>query len=352
MLSEEHPNPISSDQEERSNSDYINEPHFTDNSVNTSGIFFVEFSKLPCSKKCRYFLRDNYFFPGICCIWFFVALIIILSLLSTMPQSYYGESVIATSYPILVATFDPGKTHNIVLYQRNDSFTANLYDNVCSGFELQEHSLNYTKSLDDQPYQGIGEFYMVKSSTIHFFFPSPDLPPSVRCVANVYIFTNPSNYFGFIAREVHNLNLSYCLPPDSPLNFTLTAHQNNKYYFVGVENFASTIFNYTVTGRILQYNVTDLSSTTCTFPTHQFTSCSISLSDYPEDKDVCILATSQDANNSVTLSYVTQYYRRQRRWRVVYAMMGVVFAIPGVTIIFRWIYKRIKKCRQQRCDSS
>ena len=128
----------------------------------------------------------------------------------------------------------------------------------------------------------------------------------------LYIFENYLDYILFTSSgQVREESFSHCLLPDSPLNFTLSAVDNNQYYFVGLESFVSSTLNYTVSGSVLEYNITNLSPTTCTFPSSE---CSIPLSDLPGGEDVCILATLQDQEGFWSLIYTSTSTRAHQAW--------------------------------------
>ena len=143
----------------------------------------------------------------------------------------------------------------------------------------------------------------MKNSIIHFLFMTPEIQDSSSCVAMIHIFSDHLDYFRFISTgQVSKVVSSYCLSPPMPLNFTLpgSAVEEDQFFLVGLESFATTTTNYTVTGELLKYNVTSLSPTNCTFPA---TNCSISLSG---GEDVCILAQLQD-KNFIPLNYATTW---------------------------------------------
>ena len=131
----------------------------------------------------------------------------------------------------------------------------------------------------------------------------------------LYIFENYLDYFLFTSSgQVREESSSHCLLPDSPLNF------NSQYYFVGLESFVSSTLNYTVSGSVLEYNITNLSPTTCTFPSSE---CSIPLSDLPGGEDVCILATLQD-QEGFPLNYTSTSTRAHRQRVAGWILLGIV----------------------------
>ena len=234
-------------------------------------------------------------------------LVIVLILSYTLPNLPNGSVVLGTTDVTLLLTLNPTDLDQITFNQTADNFKALFYDMKCSDIETERYLLDYTRFLDvtEQQYR-IDEFYLVKNSTIHYLFTTPETQNSSSCVAMIHIFSNHSNYFQFISTGlVREAVFSYCLSQPLPLSFTLSvsAAEEDQYYFVGLKSFINTTIDYTATGDLLKYSTTTLSPTTCTFPT---TDCSISLSG---SEDVCILAQLQDMNKFISLNYTTQSRR-------------------------------------------
>ena len=246
-----------------------------------------------------------------------------LATLSNLPR---GSVVLGTTNVALLLTLKPSDVDQVTFIETEDNIAALLYDIECSDIETERYLLDYTKSLDvtEQQYR-IDEFYLVKNSTIHYLFTTPETQNSSSCVAMVHIFSDHSNYLQFISTGlVLEAVFSYCLSPALPLNFTISvsAAEEDQYYFVGLESSANTTINSTASGDLLKYNITTLSPTTCTFPT---TNCSISLSG---GEDMCILAQLQDVNKFISLNYTTQSQRAY-----IQSITGIVLIGSGPFII-------------------
>lgn len=296
-----------------------------------------------CCEGCDWIWYGGYF------IWIFIMCVIQVVLSQTLPSSLpYGDKMLATYEPILIDNFDPTDITSITIHQTTSTFTANFYATTCSSIDTEEHPLNYIEFLDvtNETVLEIEEFYFVKGSGTHFFFPSQELQLSSRCVALIHIFSSPSDYRFFISEQgFYTQSFSYCLPPDSPLNFDLSATGSNKYYFVGMENFASTTLNYTVTGRVLKYDVTNLSCTRCNFPA----TCSISLSDYSGGEDVCILAALQTADKFVTIDYTTHSDRKEKQMLAYYVISGIIWVLSVLLSIPYCCLLYLKNKLKDRC---
>ena len=217
-----------------------------------------------------------------------------------------GNIVLGTSDVRLLLTLNALDIHQVTLTLNGteDNFTAVFYQSECSDIETERQSINRTKFLAvmEQQYR-IDELYLIKHSVIQYFFTAPELQDSSSCVAMIHIFSDHLNYFQFISTgQVHEA-ISHCLSPQITLNFTLSvsAVEEDQYYFVGLESFANTTITYTAIHEQLNYNSTGLFPMSRTFLA---TDCSISLSG---DEDVCILAQLQDTSTFVTINYTTQY---------------------------------------------
>ena len=259
----------------------------------------------------------------------------------TLPDLPSGSVVLGTTNATLLLILDPTNLDQVTFSETEDNFTTLFYDMKCSDVETERYLLDYTRFLDvtEQQYR-IDEFYLVKNSTIYYLFTTLETQNSSSCVAMIHIFSNHSNYLQFISAGLaHEANFSYCLSPPLPLNFKLSvsAAEEDQYYFVGLKSFVDTTINYTATGDLLKYNISSLSPTTCTFPT---TNCSISLSGR---EDVCILAQLQETNKFIPLDYATlsQHYNIQYGVYVTEVVSGsILFCVAALIIIYYFIVRR------------
>ena len=178
-------------------------------------------------------------------------------------------------------------------------------------------------------FYGLDQHYLAQGSELLWIFSAPK-PPNYYCVTRIYIFSTHSDYAEFLQTGEARNAVSYCLYPTSPLNFTLSA--GDQYYFVGLKSFATTMINYTVMGDLLNYDVTGLSQTTCSFSAAG-NYCPISLQDYPANESICILAALIDSHNFYSLTY-TAVLSTKHYPKAFFALIGVFVSLFIIFILF------------------
>ena len=312
-------------------------PLITDNNTTTTHT-----SSNRIRQKCKHrFLCSLSFIVTAVTLTLLVIIVLIPHTLSNLPN---GSVVLGTTNATLLLTLNPTDLDQITFSGTEDGFTALFYDSECSDIETERYLLDYTKSLDitEQQLYRIDEFYLVKNSSIRYLFTTSEIQNSSSCVAMIYTFSNHSNYLQFISTGlVREAIFSYCLSPALPLNFTLSvsATENDQFYFVGLESFATTMINYTATGDLLKYNTTSLSPTRCTFPA---TNCSISLS-RARGEDVCILAQILETNKFILLNYDT-FSQRISIQLIAIEVILLVCLLIGICFGVVWLYFIYRLC--------
>ena len=167
---------------------------------------------------------------------------------------------------------------------------AYFYDGVCSEIRKSQRAYNVTRYLTvtENVKYGIDELYLTNGSQVTYKF-KPTSQDSKHCIANISIY---SDYIPYWKHANGHVKRSICLPPAELQSFSVNSSDEDKYYFIGLESFESTILNYTVFKDLLEYEVSGLSQSTCTF---SITSpdCEILLN-YPSDQEICVFAQSDD----------------------------------------------------------
>lgn len=179
----------------------------------------------------------------------------------------------------------------------------------------------------------IDEPYLVKDSQLQYTFSTPEINLFFPCVALVYIFQNSTSYFEFVTNKQVSNATTTCLPSDSSTNITVSAENEDQYYFIGLMNIIPEItINYTVTGKLLRYNVTGLSPITCSL-TSSSPNCSVPLQDLPSGEDVCIVGTLQPAMNNFTGIVVNAVIRNSEAYSVLLLILYVSTIISAIGFI-------------------
>lgn len=202
--------------------------------------------------------------------------------------SAFGSSVDEVQFNLTIDS-----TLDISFYQLECSEIGKIQYFSNSTREFSITDLNNNKILQYR----VDEAYLPVGSTIHYTFTASEtseLPPD--CAANIHIFTDYSNYYYFILTgQVILEHSSHCLPAGSSVNFTLTAVDSNIYFFVGLKSSMDINYNVMMIRNILEYDITDLSPTNCTFSPAS-SECSLSLDNF------CVLASI------LQTEYVTLHY--------------------------------------------
>lgn len=101
--------------------------------------------------------------------------------------------------------------------------------------------------------------------------------------------------------------------------------------FITVQSLDSAIMlSYTVTGSVIEYNTSGLSSTTCEFPA----SCSLQLGKYSAGERVRTLASLQQEDHFASLRYSTGSKKYNVRSRVSWAMLGLFILFFLILLLF------------------
>ena len=229
--------------------------------------------------------------------------VLCFGLLSTLPPLIppIGEVLIGNNDVVLAVTLnsDAVSKVNFNIDASGDSFNVTLYQEPCSTTSTDNFRNNSTRQLDvtNDMHSVIDQKYIIKGSTVQYTFSSFSLDSSTPCVASIPVFLDYSDFTAFLASGfIANANASYCLPPASSITFTLSAEDQNLHYFVGLKGFQSAAVNYTLINDVINYNITELTAITCTFPTP---SCSISL----DSQNTCILASLQRSNTFIQMNF-------------------------------------------------
>ena len=233
-----------------------------------------------------------------------------LPIILTLPSLPSGEVLIGNGDIVSVATVNDyvSKTN----FNNNNSLNVTIYQDTCSEISITSSYQNYTQQLNATSNMRyiIEQAYIVKGSEVQYVFSSYmsiSVNSSDSCVASIPVFLTYSDFTAFLASGlIANANASYCLLPASPISFTLSAN-DNLHYFVGLQSYQSSVIDYTMQGNIREYDVTDMITTVCIFP-----SSSCSIDNPPGGQDMCILASLQLSDTFITLNYISEQSDRYR----------------------------------------
>lgn len=268
-----------------------------------------------------------------------------LTLKYTQQHSISGGTTLGNSDVLLISAFDSRFREVTVHLANNIMASAKFYQGPCSEIGPFPQLRNSTTELavTERSYHGIDEPYVLRGSRVHYTLmvtnaTTMELASSL-CIANVYVFNGLSKYSKFLeSGDVSTIRTSNCLSSSKPLNFTLSTAYI-KYYFVGLESHSSATLNITVTGEILEYNITNLSTTECNFSS-QAPQCSVQLHHHPSGQEICLLASLQDTDTFVSLSYYSAQPHNHREHQkpltsfvAVLWIVCVVLALGSIWII-------------------
>ena len=229
-----------------------------------------------------------------------------LTIIFLIPNIQSGDVIIGSSDVILISEFE-SHADTVKFNVLIDSLDIIFYQQDCLEIDKLQNLSNYTRelaNLDNIPFR-VDEPYLLVGSTVHYTFTASGSELLSDCAANIHVFTDYTNYFNFILTgQVLFEDSSHCLSAGS-VNFTLSAMNINQYYFVGLKS--SIDLNYTRISNILEYNITNLSSTNCTFSSAA-SECLISL-DNSRSGDLCVLASllHTEFHVFISLNYTTEY---------------------------------------------
>ena len=281
-------------------------------------------------------------------------IVLYLFLILTLPALPSGEVLIGNNDVVLAVTLnsDAISKVNFNINASGDSFNVTLYQESCATTLTENFQNNSTRQLDvtnDKLYYVINQKYIVKGSTVQYIFSSSSLDSSTPCVASIPVFLNYSDFTAFLASGfIGNANASYCLPPASSITFTLSAEDQNLHYFVGLKGFQSATVNYTLINDVFNYNITELTAITCTFPTP---SCSIS----PDSQNTCILASLKGHNTFIKMNFEVQ---RSARYSAQESIVWIAFSAGSIGLFLSQILvvdlllrrtSKKKECNKQYC---
>lgn len=252
------------------------------------------------SKQCKWYTCTG-IFASIAGLLMICGII----LLSTLPNRPSGAVMVGNSDSVLISV---SFINEVRLDPVGDVASTNFYQDVCSNIGPYRQLQNSTIQLNisDNMQYAIDEPYLSKGSEVHYsiYLASDSHNNTLPCRAQVLVFRNRASYLEFLLTgDVSTQASSGCITSNGVSYFKVAASQLQEYFFIGLEGLSSTTLNYTIIRDVLEYNITNLSSTLCTFSTP----CSISL-DYPGGQEVCVLASLQESD-FITLNYFTVSYR-------------------------------------------
>ena len=234
-----------------------------------------------------------------------------LSIGLTLPFLPSGDVLIGNGDIVSVTTVNVSyvsKTN----FNSTNSLNVTIYQDICSEISITSSYQNYSQLLNTTSNMQyiIEQAYIIEGSKVQYVFSSYmsiSVNSSDSCVASIPVFLTYSDFTAFLASGlIANANASYCLPPASSITFTLSA-KDNLHYFVGLQSFQSSVIDYAMQGNIKEYDVTDMTTTVCTFP-----SSSCSIINPPGGQDMCILASLQLSDTFVTLKYTSEQSDRYK----------------------------------------
>ena len=264
------------------------------------------------------------------CTCFVIPSAICAILLVTSPSIPRGEVMVGNSDMVLISIFD-SSIINEVYFSADDAVEVNFYQDICSdiGPFQQLHNSTLQLNISDSMQYQIDEVYLLKGSEAIYSMSSKSESQILPCSAKVHVFTRRNKYQQFLLNgDVSKLASSYCINSTKVLDLNIFSHRH-QYFFIGLESLSSATLDYTVIKNVLKYNITNStrSPTSCVFSISS-PLCSISLDNYPDSQEVCVLASLQESN-FITLNYATVSYRSNMQ---VIAAILVLF-IPYLVIL-------------------
>ena len=226
-----------------------------------------------------------------------------------------GDAVVGNSDVVLVSTLDPSAVNEIHIHTLGDNaVNVSFYQDLCTNSKIGPFQQIHRKVSTTQPIvttniYTVDAFYLMKDSRVTYTFSSSFPLPCI------FSFHNFDLYQRFISSggDDGNSRISCVSKCDCEhhINYTETLSgedSDHEYYFVvmkasGGLNINYT-FNYTVENNMLEYDVAQLTPTTCEFSASSRT-CSIPLDDHHGNQEVCVLAMLKQDGNFTTLGYTT-----------------------------------------------
>lgn len=217
-----------------------------------------------------------------------LVVLLVSTLLVTHETAFLWDSDV-----VLLSNFDSVSSAEVEFTPQASFQTINFYPIICSDIKTERKVYNSTRmlSITRNTRLDIDSIYLIQGSEIRFTFTSSQSTSS-SCIATISIFQNYSQSQLIGPDEVADAIVPYCVPshPGS-VSFTLSALNENRYYFIQVRGFDFATLFYGVSGNMLEYNVSNLSPIIC--PPSNIT-CMVSLSQFSGDEDVCVLASLHD----------------------------------------------------------
>ena len=305
---------------------------------------------LICLMSCCIYVKDidndkaTCINPRVCCKCIFIGISILgipigigLLIGLTRPALPSGGILIGNNDVVLATT---PKTY---VSRTNFSYNASILSDVifyydkCSEIPIKNIYQNCSQQLNTTSNMQyiVDQAYMIKGSEILYAFSSNvSSTSSDSCVASIPVFHTYNDFTAFLASGlIARANVSYCLPPASSITFTLSA-SDNLHYFVGIQSFQSSVINYTMQGNIREYDVTNMTTTVCTFP-----SSSCSIDNPPGGQDMCILTSLQLSDTFVTLNYTSEGSDRYWAQLIFAVIIPIVLSmIVLIIIIIKYYY--------------
>lgn len=241
---------------------------------------------------------------------------------------------------VLVAAFDSSTSKVIVSPEiGNDDLVAiEFYQGPCSKIKLFPQVRNYTKQINftKNSQHRIDKPYLLRDSLVNYTITVAGTA-SILCVARIHLSINhPTNTSGSLG----------CVSRAVPLNLLLTDFQNNSYDLVGLY---SGSVNITVHSAILEYNISDLSTTLCNF-SKSARKCTIPLHHHgSRDQETCVLASLQDTATSISLGYAVSPSKHNLKKDVWYSIIDYFYTL----LLFMFLpHRQVRKGSWLRLRSS
>ena len=254
-------------------------------------------------------------------IIFGILIAISITILETIPSLPSSSIMIGNSDVVEVITVDPSIVDTVYFKQVHDFPDVNFYQDECSDIirvRLIQNSTTQLSISNNTQYR-IDEPYLINGSRVNYTFSVSGSLVDIPCIVDIHIFVLYVDYFQFILTgHVSNDSRSFCVPPDqlhanlTTVSLTVSLFPSSPvYYFIGVKGLSSTTLNYTVFSDVLEYDITNLSPTTCEFSKLSQT-CSIPLGKYPGNQEVCFLASLKQQTEAFTLISITTSSQKAR----------------------------------------
>ena len=299
-----------------------------------------------CCESCYDFCYENTKFEIACVMITMISGILVLvtaiCLLATVPAALPSGEVltVGSSDVVLVSSFNSRNIGKVNFIRVNEAANEiNLYQDACSEIQNFTMNLNSMRQLNisnDMQYR-IDEVHLIRGSKIQYNFSNSEMEISSKYVANISVFSAYNDYKEFLKNgRTTNAN-TYCLPSASAVEIGISTSNHDMNFFVGLKSFESVQLDYTTAEDLVQYNITNLTATSCLFST---SSCSLTINSSSGAQDICVLVSSLQPSNAVTILRYSTDHTLLLRLQTAFGWTMFSFSIGLFLVLFLHLTKR------------